>query len=119
MKFICDVHIPIRLSKFLANQEAESIHVNQILAGSSTPDSAVNQYADTHDYIVITKDADFRNTHFLHNTLRKLIRVCLGNIPNDKLIQLFEIRLPLIRQLDTEGSFYTKIKPDTIFLLYQ
>lgn len=87
MKFICDVHIPIRLSKFFATQGVESVHVNQILAGSSTP--------------------------------RKLIRVCLGNIPNDKLIQLFETRLPLIRQLNAEGSFYTEINPGTVLLFYQ
>ena len=119
MKFICDVHIPIRLSKFLATQGAESVHVNQILTGSSTPDSAINQYADTLDYIVITKDTDFRNTYFLHTTPRKLIRVCLGNITNEKLIQLFENHLPLIRQLDAEGSFYMEINPDTVLLFYQ
>lgn len=116
MKFICDVHIPVRLSKFLVKQGAESIHVNQILEGSFTPDNRISQYADTNNCIVITKDMDFRNSYFIRNVPRKLIRVCLGNIPNDALIQLFEKHLPLISQLNQEISFYMEINADSVLL---
>ena len=116
MKFICDVHMPIRLSKFLAMHGTESVHVNQILSGSSTADAMLCQYADQNDYIVITKDADFRNTYFLKKTPRKLIRVCLGNIANNRLIALFENQIGLIKQLNAEGSFYMEINPDTTLL---
>ncbi len=116
MKFICDVHMPIRLSKFLATQGAESIHVNQVLTGSSTPDAVISQYADQNDYIVITKDTDFRNAYLLKKTPRKLIRVCLGNISNDRLIELFRNQLALIKRLDLEDSFYLEINPDTTLI---
>ncbi|GAB3700846.1 hypothetical protein GCM10027592_28230 [Spirosoma flavus] len=116
MKFICDVHMPVRLSKFLAKHAEESIHVNQILTGSSTPDSAICHYADQHNYIVITKDADFRNTYFLKKTPRKLIRICLGNLTNDSLVSLFESQLALIEKLNLEESFYLEIGPSSVLI---
>ncbi len=116
MKFICDVHIPIRLSKFLAAQGADSVHINQILDGAFTPDDLISQHADANDCIVITKDIDFRNSYFIRKMPRKLIRICLGNLSNDSLIQLFEKHLTLIDRLDQEGSFYMEINPDTVLL---
>lgn len=116
MNFICDVHIPIRLSKFLASHATKSIYVNQVLNGSFTADAQISQYADQNDYILITKDKDFRNSYFLSRTSRKLIRVCLGNISNNILIQVFENQLAPINQLNLEGSFYMEINPDTVLL---
>lgn len=113
MRFICDVHIPIRLSKYLANHAVESVHVNPVLRGSSTSDELISQHADQHEAIVITKDINFRNTYFLKKTPRKLIRICLGNISNDRLI---ENQLTLLDQLDLEGSLYMEINPDTTFI---
>lgn len=42
-KFLCDVHMPIKLCKFLASQGHEAIHVNQILDKSATPDKLISQ----------------------------------------------------------------------------
>lgn len=117
MRFVRDVHIPIRLSKFLAAQEAvESVHMDQILDGSTTSDLSICQHADAHDCIVITKDADFRNSYFLRRTPRKLIRISLDNLPNDELIRLFQEHLSLIRQLNREESFYIEINVDSVRL---
>lgn len=116
MKFICDVHMPIRLSKFLAIHGTESIHVNQLVAGSSTPDAVICEYADKNDYIVITKDTDFRNAYLLKKTPKKLIRICLGNITNDRLVELFGTQLGLITKLNQEDSFYLEIHSDSVFI---
>ena len=108
--------MPIRLSKFLAIQGAGSIHVNQILDGSRTADAAISEYADKNDYIVVTKDTDFRNAYLLKKTPRKLIRICLGNISNDRLVELFESQLGLITKLNREESFYLEIHADSILI---
>ncbi|WP_460972121.1 DUF5615 family PIN-like protein [Spirosoma migulaei] len=100
----------------LAAHGHDSVHVNQILNGSPTPDSAITQYADQNDYIVITKDTDFRNAYLLKKSPCKLIRVCPGNITNDRLLALFENQLVLIKKLDQEDSFYMEINPDTILI---
>lgn len=73
MKVLCDVHIAYRLVRFLQDQGVEAVHVNRILSQSETPDEDISDYADKHDYIVVTKDSDFRDSYFLRNTPKKLI----------------------------------------------
>jgi predicted nuclease of predicted toxin-antitoxin system len=66
------VHLTLRLVKFLATH-VSNVHVNQISNGSSTADSLISQYADQHNYIVVTKDTDFQNSYLIKLTTRKLI----------------------------------------------
>lgn len=76
MNFLIDVHLPISISKFLDNQEdCTSIHVNQILQKWFTTDKEICKYADENDLVVITKDSDFKNSHFINGTPKKIIRV--------------------------------------------
>ena len=108
--------MPIKLCKFLIKQGYEATHVNQILIGSSTPDKLISQYADANNCIVITKDADFRNSYFLQKTPRKLIRIRPGNLPNNELIDLINDQLIAIDQLSAVGGFYMEISRETVVL---
>lgn len=85
MRFLCDVHIPIRLSKRLAEAGHDSTHVNRLPDRWHTSDQEIARIADTEDRILITKDSDFRDSCIVHRTPRKLIKVNLGNIPQDML----------------------------------
>ncbi len=116
MRFICDVHIPIKLSKFLIAQGAESWHMNQLLNGSETADTAICEYADTNDCIVITKDSDFQDSYFLRKTPKKLVRVCLGNIPNNALLTIITNILPQLEALNRESHFYLEIRNNQVLL---
>ncbi|MBN1187175.1 MAG: DUF5615 family PIN-like protein [Bacteroidales bacterium] len=62
MKFLCDVHISYKVVAFIKSLGFEAIHVNEILDKSETKDSDIIAYADKNDFIIITKDADFRDT---------------------------------------------------------
>ena len=74
MNFLIDVHLPISLSKFLHRQTGcTSIHVNQILQKWFTTDKEICRYADENNFVVITKDADFKNSHFINKTPKKVI----------------------------------------------
>ncbi|HEY0108961.1 MAG TPA: DUF5615 family PIN-like protein [Fibrella sp.] len=115
-KFLCDVHLPIKLCKFLVSQGYEAIHVNQILSKSTTPDHLISQYADQHNFVVITKDADFRNSYFLQKTPRKLIRLCLGNLSNSDLLGLVEMHLPAIERLNETNSFYLEVSREAVIV---
>ncbi len=115
-RFLCDVHLPIKLCKFLASQGYEATHVNQILSKSATPDRLIAQYPDQHDFIVITKDAAFRNSYFLQKTPRKLIRLCLGNLSNTELLGLVETHLPAIERLNDTGSFYLEVSREAVIV---
>jgi len=72
MDFLIDVHLPISLSKFLDKQEGcSSIHVNQILQKWLTTDREICKYADENNLVVITKDSDFKNSHFINKRRRR------------------------------------------------
>ena len=90
MKVICDVHLPKRLVLFLTENGIEAIHGSEILDGWQTKDRDFCKYADENNYVIISKDSDFRNSHFLQNTPQKLIKVNLGNISNDSLVNIFK-----------------------------
>jgi predicted nuclease of predicted toxin-antitoxin system len=94
MNFLCDVHIPIALVKFLSDHGCEASHVNSLPKKWNSTDSEICQFADENNLVVITKDQDFKNTHFVKGTPAKLIRITLGNISNKELISIFKKHLP-------------------------
>src|SRR6266699_1706011 len=90
MNFLCDVHLSFRLVKYLSQRNHRVVHVNQLPDRWFTSDDAICRYADENNFILITKDADFRNSFILRKSPKKLIRITLGNIPSLDLINLFE-----------------------------
>lgn len=114
MRFLCDVHISYRLAKHLQNAGYTAIHVNTILDKWLTKDTDIAAYADTNDLIVISKDADFRDAHFIKLSPCKLIKVNLGNISNDELILLFDQLLQHIKNLDTSSPFIIELDRENI-----
>jgi predicted nuclease of predicted toxin-antitoxin system len=110
MHFLVDVHLPISLSKFLDKQEnCVCTYVNQILQKWHTPDSEISKYADENHMVVITKDQDFKTSHFINKTPKRIIRITLGNISNKDLLQFIEMHLQLILSLSTKDSFYIEV----------
>jgi predicted nuclease of predicted toxin-antitoxin system len=86
MKFLCDVHISLKLSNRLTSLGYYSLHVNQMPDKWHTTDKEICHFADANDFVVITKDADFRDSFFIMQSPRKLIKISLGNIANKQLI---------------------------------
>ena len=115
MTFLVDVHLPITLSKFLNNQEGcTATHVNQILQKWNTTDAGICKYADENDMVVITKDQDFKDSHFVNKTPKKIIRITLGNISNTDLVLVFMKNLFLILQMSSKEAFYLEIGKERI-----
>jgi predicted nuclease of predicted toxin-antitoxin system len=119
MKVLCDVHISYKVTNFFRNNKIEAIHVNEILDGSYTKDKDICLFADQHDYIVVTKDIDFRNSHFLSKTPKKLIRIGLGNISNVQLIEILSENLEAIRKICSNESFILEINSDIIYIVQE
>ncbi len=109
MKFLCDVHISYKVCKFLEKYGHKAIHVNNILDKWFTEDSAICEYADQNDCIVITKDEDFRATFLLKKKPKKLVRIILGNISNKTLTETILSCLPTIEKLSKNDSFFMEI----------
>lgn len=114
MKFICDAHISEKLVKFLEKNNCEAIHVKNILSGLRTRDEIISAHADENDFIVITKDSDFSDSHFIKHSPRKLIKISLANISNEELINIFETNLLLIKKVFERNEGYIEIRKDSI-----
>lgn len=118
MKILCDVHIAIKVAKFFSSKGIETEHVNQILNKWHTKDSDICQYADKNDFTIITKDTDFKNSHFLKQTPKKLIKVNLGNISTERLIAIFDSILDKLKGLfESQKECYVEINDDDIAVI--
>lgn len=118
MKILCDVHIAIKVAKFFSSKGIETEHVNQILNKWHTKDKDICQYADKNDFTVITKDTDFKNSHFLKQTPKKLIKVNLGNISTERLIAIFDSILDKLKGLfESQKECYVEINDDDIAVI--
>lgn len=104
MRFLCDVHISLKISKKIEKLGFQSEHVNNILNKWNTKDSEIIDYADKHNLIVITKDQDFKHTFLLMGKPKKLIKVSLGNISNEKLFQSIESHIEFLNSLSNKND---------------
>jgi predicted nuclease of predicted toxin-antitoxin system len=119
MKALCDVHLSYKLVTYLNRQGVESIHINQILDKWNTKDQDICRFVDANDFVLITKDVDFRDSYFLQNKPAKLIRICLGNIPNQELIKLFEAYLDVFKEYHKKDKFYIEIVAYNSITIYE
>ena len=117
MKFICDVHISYKITNHLKSLGFETIHVNEILDKWYTKDKEICKYADSNDLIVITKDSDFRDSFFVKNTPKKLIKINLGNISNQELIDIFTKNIETIQKISSKSNFLIEVSRDDITLI--
>jgi len=118
MRFLCDVHISYKIANHLKSFGFEAVHVNEILNKSETKDSEICKYADIHNFILITKDSDFRDSYFIKKTPRKLIKINLGNISNEELKRLLSDNIVYFKKLDeTKPHFMVEMDKDFTSLI--
>jgi predicted nuclease of predicted toxin-antitoxin system len=113
VKFVVDAQLPPRLAKHLVSLGHDAMHVASLPGGESQPDPDIAAYADAEDRVVVTKDADFRHSHTVSRTPKKLLVVATGNIRNDELLALFEQRLAEIVTAFT-GSVFVELHRDVL-----
>ena len=109
MRVVCDVHIPYRLVNFLREHGVDATHVNRIIDKWYTTDSAIARYVDQTGAFLITKDADFRDRHFISGKPARVVRVTLGNLANDQLLALFDYHWAALRELLDEQRCYIEV----------
>ena len=93
MRFLLDAQLPARLAEHLRALGHDAVHVASIPDGLSASDATIARLADDGERIVVSKDADFVNTHRVSGSPASLLTVKTGNSSNTQLIALFEQRL--------------------------
>jgi len=92
VKFLIDAQLPLRLAEFLNRTGHDALHTIELPDGNRSTDRQIAELADADGRVVVTKDRDFRDGHLLVGSPRELLIVATGNITNDALLSIFEVR---------------------------
>jgi predicted nuclease of predicted toxin-antitoxin system len=104
MKFLIDAQLPRRMTGWLGSAGCDAVHTLDLPDKNRTTDEQVIECADRDQRVVVTKDADFVNSHLLNGRPAKLLLVSTGNISNRELEQLVVRLIPdLIREFQTSS----------------
>ena len=118
MKILCDVHISLKVAKFFQSKGIETEHINHILDKWFTNDNDICEYADKKNFTVVTKDKDFKDSHFIRQTPKKLIKVNLGNISTNNLIVTIDNVLDKLENLfSSNKKCYVEINQDELIII--
>jgi predicted nuclease of predicted toxin-antitoxin system len=104
VKFLVDAPLPRLLARWLADAGCDAIHTLDLPDRNQTTDQQVIAVADRDQRAVVTKDADFVNSHVLSGKPAKLLLISTGNISNQELEQLVVSVIPdLVREFQTHA----------------
>lgn len=114
MNFLVDAQLPRRLCRVLDHAGHRAIHTLDLPQQNATEDRAIMHYADTHDCIVTTKDADFVDAFYLQQTPHKLWLISTGNISNADLESIIRANLNQVVALFAIHRFIELSRTDII-----
>ena len=106
MKLLFDENLSTVLPRILEPYFPGSQHVNSLgLAGQ--PDEVLWEFAKAHDFVLVSKDKDFRQRSFLRGAPPKVIGLSLGNARTRAIADLFRANHARVSQIvaDEEESF--------------
>ncbi|MEI6184220.1 MAG: DUF5615 family PIN-like protein [Bacteroidota bacterium] len=99
MKFLVDANLPFKLVLLLRSKQLDVIHTDNLPQKEFTTDQAIRKVSLDENRIVITKDADFLDSHLIRGIPSKLIFIATGNISNKLLLSLIDKYFDTIMQL--------------------
>ncbi|MFO0916216.1 MAG: DUF5615 family PIN-like protein [Pirellulales bacterium] len=82
MNFLVDAQLPQRIKEWLTVAGCDAIHTLDLPDGNRTTDEQLIEVADREDRVLVTKDADFVDSHVLRGRPAKLLLISTGNISN-------------------------------------
>lgn len=107
MKFLVDAQLPRRMTEWLVAAGCDAIHTLDLPDANRTTDENINAVADREQRVVVSKDAEFVDTHLLQRRPAKLLLISTGNIRNRDLEALV---VPLIQDIVRELGSHSFIE---------
>jgi predicted nuclease of predicted toxin-antitoxin system len=99
VNFLLDAQLPRRMIGWLTAAGCDAIHTLDLPDGNRTTDQQVIDVAAREQRTVVTKDADFVDSHILNGRPAKLLLISTGNTSN---LALEALMLPLIPDIIRE-----------------
>lgn len=108
MKLLFDENLSPRLPKLLADEFPNSLHVDEAGLHGRT-DIEIWAYAGEQDFVLVSKDNDFRQLSFLKGAPPKVVWLRVGNASTRKVAALLLSRQPGIAEFvsDPEAALLT------------
>jgi predicted nuclease of predicted toxin-antitoxin system len=104
MNFLVDAQLPRRMTTWLTSAGYDARHTLDLTARNRTTDEQINDVADQEQRVVVTKDADFVDSHLLRGRPAKLLLISTGNISNRDLEALVVPLIPdIVREFQTHS----------------
>lgn len=104
MNFLIDAQLPRRVASWLIAAGCDAVHTLDLPDKNRTTDQQLLDLADFEQRVIVTKDADFVDSHILNSRPAKLLLVSTGNISNQHLETLLVPLIPdIIRELQTHS----------------
>src|SRR5438477_3876521 len=104
MNFLVDAQLPRRMTVWLAAAGGNAIHTLDLPDANRTTDEQINDVADRDRRVVVTKDADFVDSHLLRGRPARLLLISTGNISNRALEALLvPVILDIIREFGSHS----------------
>ena len=104
MNFLVDAQLPRRMTAWLTAAGCDAVHTLDLPDGNRTTDEQINDVADREQRVVVTKDADFVDSHVLRGRPAKLLLISTGNISNRDLEALVVPLFPtIVREFQTHA----------------
>lgn len=115
MKFLIDAQLPTRLEALLGEHGHDVVHTSALPDGNRSTDRQICELADTADRIVVTKDADFRNSHLLSGSPQRLLVVATGNASNQELLHLVYSNLAALERAFVDSG-HVELRPEGLIV---
>lgn len=104
MNYLVDAQLPRRMTAWLTTAGCDAVHTLDLPNGNRTTDEQINDVADREQRVVVTKDADFVDSHVLRGRPAKLLLISAGNISNRDLEALVVPLIPdIIREFQANA----------------
>ncbi|WP_181307430.1 DUF5615 family PIN-like protein [Rufibacter sp. XAAS-G3-1] len=89
MKFIVDAQLPNGIAWILNNRGFDALHTDNLPDQERTTDNQIREISIKENRIVVTKDSDFLDSHYIKNIPERLLLISTGNISNKELYNIF------------------------------
>lgn len=103
MKLLFDQNLPPRLVSALSDIYPGSKHVFDLGLDQSA-DVEVWNHAGDHDFIIVSKDADFSDLSTLHGFPPKVVWLRLGNCTTDDIVSALRAEYAAVEQLASDPN---------------
>lgn len=105
MNFLIDAQLPRLLAVRLRELGYDASHTLDLENGNRTSDQTISAFANAQNAVVISKDRDFLDSHLLTSSPSRLLMVATGNIPNRRLLSIFENHMDSIENAFKQASW--------------